>query len=162
MKPADAAKEATPSRAMEIVNIYHKQSLELINLTLTHNKIAIGNSQQKTKELLRLKETESIQELVSTHVYNQFQNFFLLGNSALQLGLNSHTEIATIFQKQIDDNASLLHDALKSNALSGNPFSTIALTALKDALNTSHGAISSAKKASAKTVEIATRSFAAK
>jgi hypothetical protein len=36
---------------MEIANLYHKQSLELINLALTHNQQAINASHHRATEL---------------------------------------------------------------------------------------------------------------
>ena len=44
-----------PNRTMEIANLYHKQSLGLINLALTQNKLAIEASHQRASELLQIK-----------------------------------------------------------------------------------------------------------
>ena len=43
--------QAASNRTMEIANLYHKQSLELINLALTHNKQAIDASHHRATEL---------------------------------------------------------------------------------------------------------------
>ena len=159
MKPVEKAVQVMPNRTLEIAKIYGKKSLELFDLALVHHKIAIENSQNKASEIFQQKNPQSIQELVSKHTMNQVENLFLLANSAYQIGLESHLDVANIFHQQIADNSALTHQALSSQALSGNPFSKMALTAVKTALDSSHAALSTAKVAAAKTSDIATRSF---
>jgi len=159
MKPEEKAVQVMPNRTLEIAKIYGKKSLELFDLALVHHKIAIENSQNKATEIFQQKDPKSIQELVSKHTMNQVENLFLLANSAYQIGLESHLDVANIFHQQIADNSALTHQALSSQALSGNPFSTMALTAVKTALDSSHAALISAKVAAAKTSDIASRSF---
>ena len=57
-----------PNRTMEIANLYHKQSLALINLALTQNKLAIEASHQRASELLQIKEPKDVHQLVSTQI----------------------------------------------------------------------------------------------
>ena len=49
-----------PNRTMEIANLYHKQSLALINLALTQNKLAIEASHQRASELLQINESNKV------------------------------------------------------------------------------------------------------
>jgi hypothetical protein len=52
-----------PNRSIEIANLYHKQSLELINLALTHNKAAIEASHHRAAALLEIKDTNQEADL---------------------------------------------------------------------------------------------------
>ena len=147
--------KATPNRTMEIANLYHKQSLELINLALTHNKKAIEASHNRATEHLQVKDTKNIHELITTHMSHQIRDYLSFAIEAYQLGFDAHSEVANIFQQQIIDNRALTNEILKHHALAGNPVSTMALSIVNSALNTSQSVIDSAKAAAAKTTEFA-------
>ena len=77
MKVANEALTVMPNRAMEIATLYHKQSLALINLALSHNKIAIESSHQRALELLEVKDPKTVHQLVSSHMVNQVKDYLL-------------------------------------------------------------------------------------
>jgi hypothetical protein len=133
------------NRTMEIVNLYHKQSLALINLALTQNKLAIEASHQRASELLQIKEPNKVPQLVSSHMISQVKQYLDFAVCAYQMGFDSHTQVVGIVQSQIEDNRTLTNDVLKSHALSGNPVTTVAFAALKNALDSSHAFLNSAK-----------------
>lgn len=162
MKPIAEEVKAVPNRTMEIANLYHKQSLELINLALTHNKQAIEASHTRATELLQVKDTKNIHELVTSHMMSQVRDYLSFATQAYQLGFDAHTQVANIFQKQITDNCALTNDILKHHALAGNPVSTMALSIVNGALHTSQSVIDSAKAAATKTAELAKSALSSK
>jgi Phasin protein len=147
--------QAASNRPMEIANLYHKQSLELINLALTHNKQAIDASHNRATELLRVKDTKNIHELVTAHMSSQVRDYLNFATEAYQLGFDAHAEVANIFHQQIIDSRALTNEMLKHHALAGNPVSSMALSIVNGALHTSQSLIDSAKAAAAKTVQSA-------
>jgi len=147
--------QSTPNRTMEIANLYHKQSLELINLALTHNKQAIDASHHRATELLQIKDPKNIHELVTAHMSSQVRDYLSFATEAYQLGFDAHAEVANIFQQQIIDNRALTNEMLKHHALAGNPVSSMALSIVNGALHTSQSLIDSAKVAAAKAVQSA-------
>lgn len=151
-----------PNRTMEIANLYHKQSLALINLALTQNKLAIEASHQRASELLRIKEPKDVHQLVSTHVINQVKEYLDFAVSAYQLGFNAHAQVLGIFQNQIEDNRNLTNDVLKSHALSGNPVTTVAFAAVKNALDSSNAFLNSAKAMALETAASASHAISSK
>ena len=151
-----------PNRTMEIANLYHKQSLELINLALVHNKQAIEASHTRATELLQVEDTNNIHELVTTHMTSQVRDYLSFATEAYKLGFNAHAEVANIFHQQIIDNRSLTNEILKHHALAGNPVSTMALSIVNSALHTSQSVIDSAKAAAAKNTELTKSAFANK
>jgi hypothetical protein len=155
MKSSVGQVKAIPNRTMEIANLYYKQSLEFINLALAHNKQAIEASHNRAMELLQVKETKNIHELVTAHMTSQVRDYLSFATQAYQLGFDAHTEVANIFQQQIIDNRALTNEILKHHALAGNPVSTMALSIVNSALHTSKSVIDSAKEAAAKTAELA-------
>jgi hypothetical protein len=134
-----------PNRAMEIANLYHKQSLALINLALTQNKLAIEASHQRASELLQINEPSNVHKLMSSHMISQVKEYLDFAVCAYQMGFDSHAQVVGIFQSQIEDNRSLTNDVLKSHALSGNPVTTVAFAAVKNALDSSHAFLNGAK-----------------
>ena len=149
MKATVEQVKVIPNRTMEIANLYHKQSLELINLALTHNKKAIEASHNRATELLHVKDTKNIHELVTAHMSSQIRDYLSFATEAY------HSEVANIFQQQIIDNRALTNEILKHHALAGNPVSTMALSIVNSALHTSQSVIDSAKAAATKTAELA-------
>jgi hypothetical protein len=147
--------QATSNRAMEIANLYHKQSLEFMNLALTHNKRAINDSHNRATELLQLKDTKNIHELVTAHMSSQVRDYLSFAKEAYQLGFDAHAEVANIFQQQIIDNRALTNEILKHHALAGNPVSTMGLSIVNSALHTGQYVIDSTKAAAAKTADLA-------
>jgi len=151
-----------PNRTMEIANLYHKQSLELINLALAHNKQALEASHNRATELLQVKDTKNIHELVTAHMTSQVRDYLSFATQAYQLGFDAHSEVANIFQQQIIDNRALTNEILKHHAHAGNPVSSMALSIVNSALHTSQSVIDSAKAAAAKTTEFAKSALANK
>ena len=151
MKATVEQVKVIPNRTMEIANLYHKQSLELINLALTHNKKAIEASHNRATELLHVKDTKNIH----AHMSSQIRDYLSFATEAYQLGFDAHSEVANIFQQQIIDNRALTNEILKHHALAGNPVSTMALSIVNSALHTSQSVIDSAKAAATKTAELA-------
>jgi K+ transporter len=149
----------TPNRSLEIASLYHKQSLELINLALMHNKIAIEASHQRAVELMHVKDTSRVHELVSTHMVHQIKDYLNFAVAAYQLGFDAHSQVTGILQKQIEDNRALTEHVLSSPALTGNPISALAMLAVKSAMDTSHAVLSGAKVAAEKTAELAKQSL---
>ena len=154
MKPIDEAIQVIPNLSMEIAAIYHKQSSELICLALNHNKYATEDSQKRATELLRVKDAKKIQEIVSGNLIKQINDYLNFATAAYQLVFDSQTQVTKILQQKMDDNCALTHEILKSQELAGNPISTIALTAMKSALDTSHAVMNGAKAAAGKTAEL--------
>jgi len=144
-----------PNRTMEIANLYHKQSLELINLALAHNKQAVEASHNRATELLQVKDTQNIHALVTAHMSSQVRDYLSFATQAYQLGFDAHSEVANIFQQQIIDNRALTNEILKHHALAGNPVSTMALSIANSALHTGQAVIDSAKAAAAKAAKFA-------
>jgi hypothetical protein len=147
--------QVIPNRTMDIANLYHKQSLELINLALTHNKQAIDASHNQATELLQIKDAKNIHELVTAHMISQVRSYLSFATEAYQLGFDAHAEVANIFQQQIIDNSALTNEILKHHALAGNPVSTMGLSIVNSALHTGQYVIDSTKAAAAKTAELA-------
>jgi hypothetical protein len=147
--------QATSNRTMEIANLYHKQSLELINLALTQNQQAINASHHRATELLQVKDTKNIHELVTAHMSSQVRDYLSFATEAYQLGFDAHAEVANIFQQQIIDNRALTNEMLKHHALAGNPVSSMALSIVNGALHTSQSVIDSAKAAAVKSAQLA-------
>lgn len=147
--------QVIPNRAMTIANLYHKQSLELINLALTHNKQAIDASHNRATELLQIKDPKNIHELVTAHMISQFRDYLSFATETYKLGFDAHSEVSNIFHQQIIDNHALTNEMLKHHALAGNPVSTMGLSIVNSALHTSQHVIDSAKAATAKTAELA-------
>lgn len=147
--------QVIPNRTMAIANLYHKQSLELINLALSHNKQAIDASHNRATELLQIKDPKNIHEVVTAHMISQVREYLSFATEAYRLGFDAHTEVSNIFQKQIIDNRGLTNEILKHHALAGNPVSTMGLSIVNGALHTSQYVIDSAKAAAAKTAELA-------
>jgi hypothetical protein len=151
-----------PNRAMEIANLYHKQSLALINLALTQNKLAIEASHQRASELLQINEPSNVHKLMSSHMISQVKEYLDFAVCAYQMGFDSHAQVVGIFQSQIEDNRSLTNDVLKSHALSGNPVTTVAFAAVKNALDSSHAFLNSAKAMALETAATATNAIPSK
>ena len=116
------------NRTMAIANVYHKQSLELINLALTHNKQAIDASHNQATELLQIKDPKNIHELVTAHMMSQVRDYLNFATEAYQLGFEAHSEISNIFQQQIIDTRALTNDILKHHVLAGTAASTMGLS----------------------------------
>jgi hypothetical protein len=150
------------NRALEIANLYHKQSLALMNLALTQNKLSIEASQQRAAELLKVKDTHAVSELVTKHMVNQVKEYLNFAVTAYQMGFESHAQVVDIFQNQIEDNRTLTNDVLKSHALSGNPVTTVAFAAVKNALDSSHAFLNSAKTIALETAASASHAISSK
>ena len=151
-----------PNRTMEIANLYHKQSMALINLALTHNKLAIEASHQRAAELLQVNDTHAFSELVSKHMVNQVKEYLDFAVNAFQMGFESHAQVMDIFQNQIGNNRTLTNEVLKSHALSGNPITTVAMAAVKNALDSSHAFLSNAKSLALETAASASSAISSK
>jgi hypothetical protein len=145
MKTLAEEVKVIPNRTMEIANLYHRQSLALINLALTQNKLAIETSHQRASELLQIKEPNNVHKLVSSHMVNQVKEYLDFAVCAYQMGFDAQVQVMNVFQNQIEDNRTLTNDILKSHALSGNPLTTVAIAVVKNALNSSHAFLNSAK-----------------
>jgi hypothetical protein len=154
MKNIEQANTTTPNRSIEILNLYHKQSLDLLNLVLIQNKQAVEASQKRAEELLLLKDSKNIPELVSNHMFTQVRDYLSFAKAAYSLGVDAHNQITDVLHKQIEDNSALTHEVLNSKALSGNPISTLTLTVAKTALDSSHYAISNLKSVAKNSVEL--------
>jgi len=146
---------AVPNRTLEIANIYHKQSLKLMDLVLTQNKDALESSQKRISELLQEKDSKNIHKLVTAHLSSQVLDNLNIAIQAYQLGIDSHSEIVQIFQRQILDNHDLNNDILKHPALAGNPVSSMALSIINNALNSSKSIIESASNFATKSTKFA-------
>lgn len=151
-----------PNRTMEIANLYHRQSLALINLALTQNKLAIEASHQRASELLQIKEPKDVHQLVSAHMISQVKDYLDFAVCAYQMGFDSHSQVVSIFQNQIEDNRTLTNEVLKSHALSGNPVTTVAFAAVKNALDSSHAFLNSAKAMALETAASASHAISSK
>jgi hypothetical protein len=151
-----------PNRTIEIANLHHKQSLAFINLALTQNKLAIEASHQRASELLQIKEPNNVHKLVSSHMISQVKEYLDFAVCVYQLGFDSHAQVVGIFQSQIEDNRTLTNDVLKSHALSGNPLTAVAFAAVKNALDSSHAFLNTAKTMALETAHSATNAISAK
>jgi hypothetical protein len=143
--------QTVPSRALEIANLYHQQSMDLINLALLHSKQLIESSHKRAGELLQVKDSKLVPDLVSNHINSQVREYLSFASTAYQMGFDAHAQVLNAFHQQIDDNYLLVDEALKSPALSGNPISTMTMTMVKGALEGTKTAINSAKSSAAKT-----------
>ncbi len=148
-----------PNRYMEIANIFHRQSFELMNLVMNHQKGVMQEHQQKMTDLMQAKEASHVPQLISSNLMGQVNDLMALTTKAYQMGFEAHTQVSEILQKQIEDSSSLTSSVLSSHALAGNPMSTMAIAVLKQSLEASRSLIDSAKLAAAKTVELANQSL---
>lgn len=139
-----------PNRTLEITNLYQKQSLKLIDLVLTHNRDVLESSQKRISELLQEKDSKNIHILVTAHLSSQIHDYLNFAIRAYQLGVDSHSEVVQIFQQQIFENHDLNNEILKHPAMVGNPLTSMALSIINNALNTSKSVIDSASTASTK------------
>jgi len=155
MKAATATTNIISNRSIEIANLYHKQSLDLINLALTQNKLAIEASHQRASELSEIKDTSKVQSLVTQHMMSQVKDYLGFAVDAYRLGFDAHIEVTKLFQKQIEDGCFLTNEALKIQEISSNPISSIATTFMKSALDASHSVMENAKAATTKAVSTA-------
>ncbi len=143
------------NRSLEIANLYHNQSLNLINLALHQNKLAIEASHLRASQLLEVKDTSKVNELVSIHMVNQVKDYLRFAVDAYKLGFDAHIEAAKLFQEQLEDGYLITNHALNEHAHSGNPITAIAMTVVKTALDASHTAMETAKIAANKAVSSA-------
>ena len=148
-----------PNRSMEIANIFHRQSFELMNMVMNHQKSAMQEHHQKMTDLMQAKDASHVPQLISSNLMGQVNDLMALTTKAYQLGYDAHSQVAEIFQKQIEDSSSLTSSVLSSHALAGKPMSTMAISVLKHSLDASRSLIDSAKIAAAKTVELANQSL---
>jgi hypothetical protein len=58
MKTAADEVKVIPNRTMEIANVYHTQSLKLVNLVLNQNKLAIEAAHTRATELSQVKDAK--------------------------------------------------------------------------------------------------------
>ena len=155
MKAATATTNIISNRSIEIANLYHKQSLDLINLALTQNKLAIEASHKRASELSDIKDTSKVQSLVTQHMMIQVKDYLGFAVDAYRLGFDAHIEVTKLFQKQIEDGCFLTNEALKIQEISSNPISSIATTFMRTALDASHSVMENAKAATTKAVSSA-------
>lgn len=145
MKNREQQISEIPNRTIKVFNLYHKQSLDLLNLVLLQSKQAVEASQKRTDDLMLLKDSKDVAEIVSIHMFNQVREYLSFAKAAYSLGSEAHLEITKLLHEQIEDNSALAHTAINSKALAGNPISTLTLTVAKTALDSSHAAISNFK-----------------
>ena len=93
---------------------------------------------------------------------SQVKDYLDFAVCAYQMGFDSHAQVVGIFQNQIEDNRNLTNEVLKSHALSGNPVTTVAFAAVKNALDSSHAFLNSAKAMALETAATATNAIYAK
>ena len=105
--------------------------MALINLALSHNKIAIESSQQQALEILEVKDSKLVHELVFSHMINQVKDDLSFAVAFYQTGFESHTQIAKVMEDQMEDHCALANEILKSLELEGNPMSAMALSIVK-------------------------------
>jgi hypothetical protein len=141
-----------PNHSLEIANLYHKQSLELINLALSHNKHAIEASHKRASELLEVKDTNKVNELVSSHMTSQVKDYLVFAVAAYKLGFDAHIQATKLLHQQVEDGYVLANDTLNAHARSGNSIHAVAMTVVKTALDASNSAMESAKEAAKKVV----------
>jgi hypothetical protein len=150
MTTVSAPAHIISNRSIEIANLYHKQSLDLINLALSQNKLAIEASHQRAAELLDLKDTSKVQGLVTQHMMTQVKDYLGFAVDAYKLGFDAHIEVTKLFQKQVEDGYFLTNEALKAHSVSGNPISALATSFMKTALDATHEVMENAKGKKAK------------
>jgi hypothetical protein len=103
MKSVHEKISVLPNRSIEIANLYHKQSLELINLALTHNKAAIEASHHRAAALLEIKDTNQVHELVSQHMLSQVNDYLSFAVEAYCLGFDAHIQATKLIEQQLED-----------------------------------------------------------
>ena len=87
MKTAANEVKVIPNRTMEIANVYHTQSLKLIDLALNQNKLAIAAAHTRATELGQVKDAKNINQLVTQHMTNQVIEYLGFATAAYQLVL---------------------------------------------------------------------------
>jgi hypothetical protein len=161
MKTAPINPLQIPNRSMEIANIFHRQSFEMMNLVLNHQKSALQEQRQKMTDLMQIKDASNVQQLISANLMGQVTELMSLATKAYQLGFDAQSQVADILKKQIEDSSSLTTSVLSSHALAGNPLSTMAIAVVKHSLDASRSLIDGAKVAAVKTVEFTNDSLSA-
>jgi len=155
MKTAADEVKVIPNRTMEIANVYHTQSLKLINLALNQNKLAIEAAHTRATELSQVKDAKKINQLVTQHLTSHVIEYLGFATAAYQLGFDAHTEVVKIFHQQIIDNQDLADEIFHNHSLANHPVSNMALSLVNGAFQTSQAVIESAKAAAEKTTELA-------
>ena len=67
-----------PNRYMEIANIFHRQSFELMNLVMNHQKGVMQEHQQKMTDLMQAKEASHVPQLISSNLMGQVNDLMAL------------------------------------------------------------------------------------
>jgi hypothetical protein len=153
MKSVQETISELSNRSMAIANLYHQQSLELINLALTHNKSAIEASHHRATALLELKDTNQVHEMVSQHMLEQVNDYLKFAVSAYCLGFDAHIQATRLLQKQIEDGYHVANESFNMNSQGANPIATLALSMVKNGLDASHEVMNGVKAASPKGTE---------
>ena len=76
------------------------------------------------------------------------------------MGFIAHLKVASILQKQVEENCALTAEVLKSPALHGNPISSMALAVVKSTLDASHTVMKDALASASKSSDLAKESMA--
>ncbi len=139
------------SLTAEITTLYHKQSLELINLALMHNKLSIESANKRANDLIKVKDINSVHELVSTHMVDQFKEYVKFAVEAYELGFQANAEASTILHKHGEVACNLTNELVNSQNVTANPLSTIAMSVVKSVMDTSQSMLSNVKNITEKT-----------
>jgi hypothetical protein len=153
MKTVQETISVLSNRSIEIANLYHQQSLDLINLALTHNKNAIEASHHRAAELLEIKDTSQVHELVSKHMLSQVNDYLRFAVQAYSLGFDANVQATRLIQKQMEDGYDMANKSWHLNGQGTNPISTMALTVVKNALDASKEVMNSVKTSSSPRAE---------
>lgn len=89
-----------PVRSIEIANLCHKHSLDLINFALTHHQLAIEAARHRATELLDAQDSSQVNALISHHIASQVKDYLGFSVDAYKLGFEAHTQVSRLFRQQ--------------------------------------------------------------
>ena len=81
------------------------------------------------------------------HWITQMNESLSFAVDSYQLGFEANLQASKMLAQQMEDSLSLTHGALQSQSMSGNPLSNMALSVVRNALNTSHAVLNGVKPA---------------
>ena len=76
------------------------------------------------------------------------------------MGFIAHLKVASILQKQVEENCALTAEVLKSPALHGNTISSMAIAVVKSTLDASYTVMKDALASASKSSDLAKESMA--
>jgi len=136
------------NRTTSLANLYHANSVKLMDLVVAHNKHNMASSHKRASELIALKDMSGIHKLIAKNVSEQMRDFTDYATSAYLLGCEAQSNLMQICQSHVKDHAALTNQTIQSVSDKGNPLTALAISMAQAALDASRSAITTAKATS--------------